>query len=145
MVLSMFEDVVVRYYTVWSTICQMLTYPDLCMLSSTSTVLRSVVCSRIKKIRNIDGKLSRFVSDATSFRLMLRDTGAVIAGEFARCFFIGHGMPNELDVVMVDPRFYSGVKWKRWRRYLRRREDYMGCFMKGPFWKRGAMVSGKRS
>lgn len=75
-------------------------------------------------MHSVNGKLRKFFDDVTSYRLMLRDTRAVMAGEFAHGFFVRHSMPSMLDVVFVDSQFYSGVKIRRWMRYLSIREGY---------------------
>lgn len=141
MTISKLEIVLEFYSPVWCELRQLLTHRDLLLMSLTSKSMRRLVFSALEQKQNIDKKLSRFVKDPSSFRLMLRDTGAVIAGEFARSFFLGRCSPKSLDVVVVDPRFYAGVKMTRWLRYLRRREAYSTSCMNAPFAQRGAQVS----
>lgn len=140
MELSTFENVVIRYAPVWREVCQVLTHRDLKLLSLVSRSLRRHVKPSLRKVQSVDDKLEEFVKDPLSFRLMLRDTGGVVAGEFARAFFDGHECPDSFDIVVVDPRFYRRVKMTRWIRYLRGREGYKSCTMKSPFFQRGAQV-----
>lgn len=141
MELSTFENVVIRFSPVWGEICQLMTHRDLHLLCCTSKSLKRLVQPSLLKLNGVDNKLKGFFKDPLSFRLILRDTGGVIAGEFARSYFLGCQPSKSLDVIMVDPRFYAGVKMTRMLRYLRRREGYTTSCLKSAFFQRGAQVS----
>ena len=42
-----------------------------------------------KKRQDISKLLKRYVDDTDGFRRLMRDTGAIIVGDFARAFFTG--------------------------------------------------------
>lgn len=139
--LSLFEESLLRLYPFRRGFCQLLTFRDMYVLSLTSKCLRRLMCPRVEKARCVDVKLKKFVKDPSSFRLMLRDTRGALSGEFARSFFLGTNVCPVLDIVVVDPRFYSGAKMNRWVRYLRKREGYGSAHVTGSLWQRAAQVS----
>lgn len=138
--ISAFEEILMRFSPVWASLRQNLTPRELLILSITSKRLRSVTSPLVTKVQDIQTSLQAFVKDTSSFRLMLKDTGGVIAGEFARAFFLGQAPLDTMTIVIVDPRFYSGVKMTRWLRYLSRREGYKQPSIKVGSSERGAQV-----
>jgi hypothetical protein len=138
--LSFFEESLLRLYPFRRGVCQLLTLRDVYVLSLTSKCLRRLMCPRVEKAQCVDVKLKKFVKDPSSFRLMLRDTKGALSGEFARSFFLGTNVCQVLDIVVVDPRFYSGAKMNRWVRYLRKREGYGSAHVTGSLAQRATQV-----
>mgnify|MGYP001658474528 CR=1 FL=1 len=123
MAVSRFESVVLCYSPVWIVLSHVMTHRDLQVLSMTSKSMNRLVSYSLQERSNIDGKLEKFVHDPCILRLLLRATGAVIAGEFTRSYFLGR-QSDRLDIVVVDPYFYESLKMRRWVRYLRGVEGY---------------------
>lgn len=140
MSISKLEDVLSRVDIVRREIFEYLSVRDFHVLSVTCRRLRWLTVDQVKRSGEVDDKLKKFVKDPTSFRLMLRDMRAVLAGEFARKFFLGSCDVDNLDVVVVDPKFYSGYKMSRLVQYLGKREGYSLPAMRGPFWQRAVQV-----
>lgn len=134
-------ETVLSQYPVWTQTSNALSHRDLMSLSLTCKSINGLALSTLYEKQNVDNRFRAFVKDTTSFRLMLRDTGAVVAGEFARQFFVGRQTPSRMQIVVVDPRFYSGGKTNRWVRYLRRREGYSSFSINHALWLRGSQVS----
>jgi hypothetical protein len=123
MSVSKVETVLVYYSPVWRVLKYMLSLRDLYLMSLTSKSFRHLVKPHLDKMCDINGKLEQFVCDPISFRSVIRDTGSVIAGEFARRFFLGVG-PIDLELVLPDPRSDKGSKMNTLLRYLRYCEGY---------------------
>lgn len=139
--LSVLEQCLVRSYPARSGLFDALSLRELHLLSVTSKTMKSVVMSFLRRAQDVNTRLLEFVDDAMSFRAMMRDTRAVLSGQFALNFFSGSCRSCSLDLVLVDPQFYSGVKVSRWVKYLRKREGYKSVNVTGSVWQRATQVS----
>lgn len=126
-----FEQVLVQVYPFKRMLCQLLTARDICILCLTSRKLRDVFAAKLERALDVNLILKKFVDDPSSFRMMMRDTGAVVSGEFVRRMLLCQAVPDKLELVMMDAGFCSGAKFKRWVRYLRGREGYRTPSLKG--------------
>lgn len=118
-----FLEEVTKYYPVYRELVERLGFRDLYLLSLCSRYFRDLVEERLSSCKDVDRRLSRFVREPKRFRLMMRDTGAVIDGDFAWSFFNG-GSVGALWLTMVDGHFDSGRKMGEWTEYLKGREGY---------------------
>lgn len=143
MALLRLEDVL-GLYPVLESVCSALTARDVQVLSITSRCLRSLFCGVEHKTLGVERRLCSFVVDPGRFRMMLRDTGAVVYGGFVHSMLVGHDVPKTLHVFMVDSRFYSGTKLKRWVRYLQKLEGYDRPQFEGHSWNRGVQVRSRQ-
>lgn len=139
-VLSLLEQCFSALYPFRKGLCELLTLPELCVLSSTSLFLKQLLGQEIGKSQAIERRLGYFFKDSRSFRLMLRDTGGVVFGDFTWSFFMRDRVPKRLDILVVDPSFYSGRKMNRWIRYLTKKEGYSMPSLTGRLWQRATQV-----
>lgn len=140
--LSLLEQCFSTLYPFRSALCELLTLPELCLLSSTSVVFKCLLEREIGRSQDVERLLSFFFKDSRSFRLMLRDTGGVLFGDFSRSFFMRDRVPHRLDILVVDRSFYSGRKMNRWIRYLTKKEGYSMPSVTGRLWQRATQVMG---
>lgn len=138
--LSFFEQCFVTLYPFKSGLCQLLTLPELCLLSSTSVLFKDLLADDIGKCQAVERRLHPFFKDSRSFLLMLKDTRGVIFGEFSQSFFMRYRVPKRLDILVVDPDFVSGRKMSRWIRYLTKKEGYSKPSLTGRLWQRATQV-----
>lgn len=123
MCLSRFESTVTWYSPVWRELSQVMTHRDLQVLSMTSKCLKDLVGPFLRRQQNVDIKLNKFVVDPIGLRCMLRETEAVVAGEFARTFFLG-SQSSDLEFVLSDPRLDRGFRMNILTKYLTWCEGY---------------------
>jgi hypothetical protein len=134
------EQCLMQSYPALSGLVEVLDMRELHLLSLTSKTLKSLVLSFLCRAQDVNTRLNEFVNDAMSFRAMMRDTRAVLSGQFAMNFFLGSCMSCSLELILVDPDFYSGVKVSRWVKYLRKREGYKSVTASGTVWQRATQV-----
>ena len=65
--------------------------------------------------QDINRLLADFVKDVEGFRLLMKQTGAIIVGDFATCFFTREEPPkifrNSLDLVLPDMNTVTRESW----------------------------------
>jgi hypothetical protein len=78
---------------------------DIVVVGHTCRHLRAIAEDERKKRldMDIDRLLLRYVDDPDHFRCLMRDTGGIIVGDFARAFFTGKDTPIVLDL-LFPPR-----------------------------------------
>lgn len=86
--MSLFENVLRRFGPVWSEVVCRLTHRNSQMLCLTNTSIRQLFEELLAEKQEINGKLSKFVTDVQGFREVLRESGAVIAGDLLLIMFL---------------------------------------------------------
>lgn len=87
--LSSVESILLRCYPVWRALCLFMTHRDLQVLCLTSKSMNRLFRRDLEKKQSVNDKLRKFVAEPVEFRRILKQTGAVIAGEFALNYFLG--------------------------------------------------------
>lgn len=123
--LSFLEECFGALYPFRRSLCGMLRLPELVGLSLTSSVFWQLLGPEVRESLEIERFLSSFFKDSGSFRMMLKDTGGVVYGDFCESFFMRDCFSRSLDILLVDPCLYSGKKIDRWICYLTKKEDYI--------------------
>ena len=72
---------------------------DIVVLGHTCRHLRAIAEDERAKRQDINRLLSRYVDHPEDFRRLMRDTEAIIVGEFAKAFFTGEDPPKELELL----------------------------------------------
>jgi hypothetical protein len=75
---------------------------DIVVLGQTCKELQSI--AEEERAKRLDPK--RYVDNPEHFRRLMRDTGAIIVGDFARAFFTGEDPPERLELL-----FPPGHNW----------------------------------
>lgn len=86
---------------------------DVVLLGHTCKRLHGIAEQERAKRQDIDRLLKRYVDDTHSFRRLMRDTGGIIVGDFARAFFTGEDPPKKLELLFngnYDEDLQEGIK-----------------------------------
>ena len=108
---------------------------DVVLLGGTCRRLHGIAEDERNKRQDIDRLLSRYVDDTQQFRALMKDTGAIIVGDFARAFFTGEDSPTRLELLFFNADlyyclrswiFFIARRWSpdRWDRYTTSSIDY---------------------
>jgi hypothetical protein len=80
---------------------------DIVVLGLTCKSLQSIAEDERAKRQDINRLLSRYVDHPENFRRLMRDTGGIIVGDFARAFFTGEDTPRTLELLFGN----HNLKW----------------------------------
>lgn len=122
MALSNLERIL-SFYPTFVCVLGQINHRDIQVLCMTSKSICRLLKPFLEKKQSVNPKLGKFVADPAELRAKLRETGAVIAGEFARHYFIGVE-PVEFDLVLPDPRLDKGRNYNVLTSYLKWCEGY---------------------
>ena len=92
---------------------------DVVVLGQTCRHLHAIAENERNKRQDIDRLLSRYVDNPEHFRHLMRDTGAIIVGDFARAFFTGEDTPVILEL-LFRPQERTGIdnRLKPWASFI---------------------------
>jgi hypothetical protein len=104
---------------------------ELHALSFTSKTMSLIVEPFLRRAQDVNGQLQEFVDDARSFRCELRETDAVLFGDFAFRFFAGVRREcRTLDVLLCYTIGGEFLHLRDLISYLVRTEGYMRPVMR---------------
>jgi hypothetical protein len=85
---------------------------DIVVLGHTCRHLRAIAEDERAKRQDINRLLSRYVDHPENFRRLMRDTGGIIVGDFAKAFFTGEDTPKGLELLFFkEDIFYCLKLW----------------------------------
>jgi hypothetical protein len=91
---------------------------DIVVLGHTCRHLRAIAEDERAKRQDINRLLKRYVDDTDGFRRLMRDTGGIIVGEFAKAFFTGEDMPKTMELLFAPQESqdidHSQNLWSCW-------------------------------
>lgn len=119
MKVSKIETILTYYYPVWSGVASRLSHRDVQLLSMTSKSMNRLVRPMLENMRYIGNKLSKFVKHKNTFLKVMKETGSVLAGEFADSVFAGY-MPRTMLIHLVE----SDDNLRVWSKHLTHNEGY---------------------
>ena len=109
----------------WLQITAFLCIRDLVLLSHTCYYLHSIADAERRKRQDINRLLFKFVADPETFRCLMRDTGCIIVGDFARAFFTGSTPGDILELLFYNVDLVSCLTL--WFSFLQREDMVDGC------------------
>ena len=109
---------------------------DVVVLGLTCKSLQSIAEDERKKRldMDIDRLLLRYVDDPDHFRCLMRDTGGIIVGKFAKAFFTGECPPMVLELLFPPGEPLAIHPWlDSWQSFVSKSGMTLSCVWKGNF------------